>query len=175
MDWVFGFHHYQYILWRQCLPVVVLWVTHLIHAKFFLIWEKTQAWSVGRDAWVCSKVMQHGLSSCHLWPVIKIGPFSSCMKNTKCLHTLPAWKETQTLLCPWLWTWLTCWNHCKPMAWISLTNLGILIKMIWVMLPSCYTFVIITGFTQLFLNPQNCSEIDTHWNLHICASSMNAN
>ena len=40
VDWVFGFHHYCYILWRQTKLTVVLWVDHLILAEIFLIWEK---------------------------------------------------------------------------------------------------------------------------------------
>ena len=44
--------------------------------------RKTKACSVGGDAWVCSKALQHSLSFCPTWPMIKIGPFSSCMKNT---------------------------------------------------------------------------------------------
>ena len=57
------------------------------------------------------------------------------------------------------------------MAWISLTNSGVLMRMIRVTLLSCYTF----GLIQFFLNPLHCPQIDTkHWNLHIEASSMNA-
>ena len=36
VDWVFGFHHYKYIL----LPTLVLWVHPLILTEIFLIWEK---------------------------------------------------------------------------------------------------------------------------------------
>ena len=47
---------------------------------------------------------------CPSWPVIKIGSFSSCMRNAKCLHALLAWSENQILSRTWLCIWLTCWN-----------------------------------------------------------------
>ena len=59
VDWVFGFHHYQYILWGQSKPMVVLWVDHLFLEEIFLIWEKLKHWPVGRDAWVYSKALRH--------------------------------------------------------------------------------------------------------------------
>ena len=76
-------------------------------------WRKSKKYSVLQDDFVCSKALQCGLSSCHSWVFIKIGPFSSCIRNTTCLYVLPAWLETQTLPCPWLCTWFSYWDCCQ--------------------------------------------------------------
>ena len=68
--------------------MVVLWVNHLILAEMFSGLRKNKVCSVGGDAWICWKALQRGLSSCPLWPLIKIFHFSSGMKNSECLHAL---------------------------------------------------------------------------------------
>ena len=83
VDWVFGFHHCCYILWGQSKSMV-LWIDPLILAEIF-IWEN-------QHAWVGWKVLQCSLSTYLLWPVLKIVPFSSSMKNAECLYEcLPTW------------------------------------------------------------------------------------
>ena len=71
--------HNDVYWWGQSKPMVVQWVHHLILVS---------SW---RDAWVYSKALQHGFSSCPLGAMIKIGLFSSCLRNTECLHALLAW------------------------------------------------------------------------------------
>ena len=93
VDWIFGFHHYQYILWGQNKPTVVLWVHYLILAEIFSSKKKNnKICSVGGDAFVYSKSFQRSFFfSCPSWPGIKIGSFSSCMRNSECRHILSVW------------------------------------------------------------------------------------
>ena len=45
VDWVFGFHHYWYILWGQNKPTVVLWVHIWAWQKFFSSKKKQSMFS----------------------------------------------------------------------------------------------------------------------------------
>ena len=111
VDWVFGFHQYWYILWILCKPMVDLSVYHLFLAEIFLIWNKTKACLDAGDAWV--GLLQHGLSFCLSWPMIKIGLFPFVWETANVFMHYLSDKKTQTLSCPWLLSWLTCWDHCQ--------------------------------------------------------------
>ena len=87
MIWT-AFHQYQYILWGQSKPMIVLWVHSLILAEIFLIREKPKYVQLDGilEFFESFRARFFLLSSI---ACDKIGPFSSCMRNTECLYSLP--------------------------------------------------------------------------------------
>ena len=112
--------------------------------------KEKQGYSAVENDWVFSKALERCLVFWHSCPVIKIGSFSTCMRNTECLLSLTAWEETQTPRCPWLWTWLIWWD-CYQL-WPGSH------RQIWEFLShqidqSYSTFVITIGLSHFFSHP----------------------
>ena len=84
------------IIWTGCLVFINIGTSCGNSASRrlfceFTIWsrqkcprpERARTCSVGGDAWICAIALQCFLFSSPSWPLIKkIGPFSSCMRNT---------------------------------------------------------------------------------------------
>ena len=68
--------------------------------------RKNKVYSVGGNAWVCSKALQPGLFSCASWPVMKIGLFSYCMRNTCFIRN----SDTLMFLAR---NWSSDWYRCQ--------------------------------------------------------------
>ena len=76
------------------------------------------------NAWVCSKVLQRGLSCCPSWPMITIVPFSSCMRKRRmssCITCMLRNSDTPLYLAMDL---IDFQGSLSIMAWIWLTNYG---------------------------------------------------
>ena len=100
-------------------------------AKNFFSSEKTKICSVRESGWVCWKGLQCCFSSWASYPVIKIGYFSSWTINTKYLHALPAWLETQKKNLSLVLNVIDLLGPLLTMAWISPTNFGVLFLSKW--------------------------------------------
>ena len=157
--------------------MIVLSVHHLIQTELFLSKKKTKnnAWLVEENTWVCSKTLQHGISSCPSWPVIKNWHFLILYEEyqmSSCTTCLIRNSDTPVSLAMYL---IDLLQLLLMMTWTPPTNLEVLIRMIKVRPLSCHIFIITIGFIQLFFNPLHCTHINhqTLWNLCIGASSMN--
>lgn len=68
--------------------------------RFFSPLKRTKAYSV-RDVWACLKAWDRSLYFCPKWFGMTFIPFSSYIRNTENLHSIPSWYETEILSCPW--------------------------------------------------------------------------
>ena len=114
VGWVFRRPYYRYILLVQSKPTIVLWVYHLILADSFLIWEKNKACFDRWSAWV---LQRH-------WSVVFLLEFYGQWKKN-CpflllyekywLFLCPIYRRrnSESTLCPWIWTCLIYWDRCQ--------------------------------------------------------------
>ena len=116
------------MMWTRCLVFIIIQTSCKDRAsqlslpfdpgRNFSYMRQTEVCSIlwGGDAWVCWKVSQHNLFSCPSWPVIRIDPFSFCLRNTKCLRAVPDWKETHSHISGPNWFAGTVVNHCLDLT-----------------------------------------------------------
>ena len=86
VNWVFGFHSYRYILWRQQVNGCFV-SSPSDPSRDFSHMRKDKACSVGEDAWVYSKVLWHGISS-SLWSILDmLNIFMHYLPDKKLWHS----------------------------------------------------------------------------------------
>ena len=133
---------------------------------------------IGKDTWVCSKALQHGLSFCPSWPMIKkmllfhyvweiLNVFMCYMPDKKLKHSYVTDYGLDRIA-------EIIVNHSLDFSYKL--RISFLIRTIRVRLLSCHTFIIPTGLIQFFSSPLQCPQLDiqTLWILCIGLCGVNS-